>query len=143
MASNGDGMTTASGMKTVIRQLRNSVVLRDGPHSTDGQLLEAFLSRQDEAAVAVLVRRHASMVWGVCRRILRNHHDAEDAFQATFLVFVRKAASVVPRERVGNWLYGVAHQTAFKARALAGKRRAEQKQVTEMPEPAATQELRS
>jgi RNA polymerase sigma factor (sigma-70 family) len=77
------------------------------------------------------------MVWGVCRRLLANHHDAEDAFQATFLVLVRKAASIVPREMVGNWLYGVANQTALKARALAAKRRTREKQVVAMPEPAA------
>ena len=74
------------------------------------------------------------MVWGVCRRLIRNHQDSEDAFQATFLVLVRKAASIVPRQMVGNWLYGVAYQTAVKARALANRRQAREKQVMEMPE---------
>src|SRR5262245_51176791 len=96
-------------------------VLRDGAGLTDGQLLEAFLTLRDEAALAALVRRNGSMVWGVCRRALRNHHDAEDAFQATFLVLVRKADSVVPREMVANWLYGVARQTALKARETNAK----------------------
>ena len=68
--------------------------------------------------------------------LLGNYHDAEDAFQATFLVLVRKAASIVPREMVGNWLYGVAHQTALKARATAAKRKGRERQVTDMPEPA-------
>ncbi len=73
------------------------------------------------------------MVWGVCRRLL-SHHDAEDAFQATFIVLVRKASSIVPREMVGNWLYGVAHQTALQARRTAARRRAREVQVTEMPD---------
>jgi RNA polymerase sigma factor (sigma-70 family) len=77
------------------------------------------------------------MVWGVCRRLL-NHHDAEDAFQATFLVLVRKAASIYPRAKVGNWLYGVAHQTALKARATKAKRNVRERPVTDMPEPAVT-----
>jgi RNA polymerase sigma factor (sigma-70 family) len=80
------------------------------------------------------------MVWGVCRRLLRRHQDAEDAFQATFLVLVRKAASVVPREKVANWLYGVAHQTALYARATAAKRSTREKQVTDMPEPTREQQ---
>src|SRR5207247_5877772 len=75
------------------------------------------------------------MFWCVCRRILRNYHDAEDAFQATFLVFVRKAASILPRGMVANWLYGVAHQTALKARATVAKRAGREKQVATMPEP--------
>src|SRR5262245_24823039 len=105
----------------VLQHLRRAVLLRDGAGLTDGQLLEGYLSRRDEAALAALVRRHGPMVWGVCRRILHNWHDAEDAFQATFLVLVRKARSVEPREMVAHWLYGVAHQTALKARATTAK----------------------
>src|SRR5262249_51972641 len=94
-----------------------------------------YIRRRDEAAIAALVGRHGPMVWGVCRRVLRHHHDAEDAFQATFLVLVRKAASITPREMVANWLYGVAYHTALKARATAAKRRARERQVIAMPEP--------
>src|SRR5262245_33200503 len=125
----------ASQTNEVTQHLRRAALLRDGAGLTDGQLLGRFVEHRDEAAFAALVRRHGPMVWGVCRRLL-NPHDAEDAFQATFLVLVRKAASVVPRERVANWLYGVAHQTALAARRAAARRRAREKQVTQMPEPA-------
>src|SRR5262249_41626243 len=125
-----------SPMSGVIQQLRRAVLLPDGAGLTDGQLLEDYLSRRDEVALAGLVRRHGAMVWGVCCRVLRHYHDAEDAFQATFLVLVRKAGSIVPREMVANWLYGVAHQTALKARATAARRKERERQVTEMPEPA-------
>jgi len=125
-------------MSGFIQHLRR--VLRDGAGLTDGQLLEDYLSRRDEAAIAALVRRHGPMVWGVCRRVLHNHHDAEDAFQTTFLVLVRKAASIASRELLANWLYGVAHQTALKARATAAKRKGRESQVAEMPEPAPTQQ---
>src|SRR5437867_2997813 len=121
----------------LIPHLRRAMLQRDEEGWTDGQLLECFLEKRDEAAFAVLVRRQAAMVWGVCRRLLPTHHDAEDAFQATFLVLVRKAACIVPRERVANWLYGVAYQTALKARAMAAKRRLREKQVPKMPEPVA------
>ncbi len=120
----------------VIQHLRRAVLVRDGAGLTDGQLLEDYLSRRDEAALAALVRRHGPMVWGVCRRVLRDHHDAEDAFQATFLVLVRKAASIASPELLANWLYGVAHQTAMKAWATTAKRRARERQVTQMPERA-------
>src|SRR5262245_53035772 len=125
-----------SQLSEVLQHLRRSVLLREGAGRTDGQLLEDYLSRRDPAALAALVRRHGPMVWGVCRRVLRSHEDAEDAFQATFLVLVRKATSIVPREMVANWLYGVAHQTALNARVTAARRRERERQVTEMPEPA-------
>ena len=125
-----------SQVSEFIHHLRRVIVQQDGAGLTDGQLLNDYLSRRDEAALAVLVRRHAPMVWGVCRRTLCNYHDAEDAFQATFLVLVRKAASIMPREMVGNWLYGVAHQTAVKARATAARRKGRERQVARMPEPA-------
>ncbi|HEV3146038.1 MAG TPA: sigma-70 family RNA polymerase sigma factor [Gemmataceae bacterium] len=119
----------------VIEHIRRIVLLRDGAGVTDGQLLEDYVCRREDAALAGLVRRHGPMVWGVCRRVLRNHHDAEDAFQATFLVLVRKAASIVPREMVANWLYGVAQQTARKARATAAKRAEREMPMRDLPEP--------
>src|SRR5450631_3572378 len=123
-----------SPMNLVIQHLRTAFG-RDGAEMTDGELLTLCVNRRDDSALAALVRRHAQMVWGVCQRLLRSHHDAEDAFQATFLVLVRKAASVVPREAVGNWLYGVAHQTAVRLRAMAAKRGCRERQVVDMPEP--------
>src|SRR6478736_3152563 len=104
-------------MRDLLDYFRRAMLASGETELTDGQLLECFVSHHDEAAVAALVRRHAQMVWSVCWRILRDHHDAEDAFQATFLVLVRKAPSIKPREMIVNWLYGVARQTAFKARA--------------------------
>src|SRR6516165_1094201 len=129
-----------SQMSGIIQHLRRTVLLRDGAGLTDGQLLEDYISRRDEAALEALVHRHGPMVWGVCRRVLRNYHDAEDAFQATFLVFVRKAASIASRELLANWLDGVAHQTALKARATAAKRKERERQVTEMPESAVAEQ---
>src|SRR5260221_8379742 len=131
-----------SSMYSVIQHLRLTVRLQDEAGLTDAQLLEQFIEHRDEAAFAALVRRHGSMVMGVCHRVVRNHQDAEDAFQATFLVLVRKAASIASLGLLVNWLYGVAYNTALKAKASNVKRRAKEKQVTEMPDPPmAGQEL--
>ena len=121
----------------VTQHLRKMMLLREGAGLTDGQLLEDYISRRDEAALAALVRRHAPTVWGVCRRMLHNYHDAEDAFQATFLVFARKATSITSPELLANWLYGVAYQTALNVRTTVARRRARERQVAEMPEPEA------
>jgi RNA polymerase sigma factor (sigma-70 family) len=107
----------------VIRQLRKVALVGQCAQLDDAQLLERFISRRDERAFELLLQRHGSMVLGVCRRVLGNRTDAEDAFQATFVVFVRKAASIRPRSKVANWLYGVAHKTALKARAMNQRRR--------------------
>jgi RNA polymerase sigma factor (sigma-70 family) len=100
---------------------------------TDGQLLERFTTQQDETAFETLVQRHGPMVLGVCRRVLQDAHDAEDAFQATFLVLVRKAGSLGRPELLGNWLYGVAYRIAIKARANAARRCAYERQAAQMP----------
>lgn len=125
-------------MHRLMLHLRGSLLVDHRAGETDGQLLERFLTHRDQTALEVLVRRHAPMVWGVCRRVLPNAQDAEDAFQATFLVLVCRVDTVVPREHVANWLYGVANQTAKKARATRAKRKGREKQVTDMPEPAVT-----
>ena len=93
---------------------------------SDGQLLERFASRHDEAAeaaFAALVERHGPMVLGVCRRVLDNPHDAQDAFQATFLILVRKARAVRKQDSVASWLYGVASRVSAHSRASAARRR--------------------
>jgi RNA polymerase sigma factor (sigma-70 family) len=122
-------------MSIIVRHLRRAGLLQDGAGLTDGELLECFLARREEAAFEALVRRHGPMVLGVCRRVLRNAHDADDAFQATFLVLLRKALALLGRETLGNWLYGVAYRTALKARKAMAKRREKEAQVNFLPRP--------
>jgi DNA-directed RNA polymerase specialized sigma24 family protein len=128
--------TTALG--TFLDHLRRSLLSPDEPGLTDGELLEGFITRLDESAFEALLRRHGPMVLGVCRRVLRNEADQEDAFQATFLVLVRKAASIRPRGMVGNWLYGVAYSTALKARAMSTKRLAKEREAAARATPRGT-----
>ena len=96
---------------------------------TDRGLLEQFARAQDAAAFEALVQRHGSMVLGVCRRILAHEHDAEDAFQATFLILMRRAGDIENPELLSSWLYGVAYRTAIKARARAARRREHERQA--------------
>ena len=95
------------------------------PHDqlTDGQLLSRFVAERCESAFAALLQRHGSLVYGVCRNILRHEQDAEDAFQGTFLVLAHKAAAIRKQASVGSWLYGVAYRIARTARVAAARRR--------------------
>jgi RNA polymerase sigma factor (sigma-70 family) len=124
-----------SSRGSVLQHLRCTLRWHEGG-PPDAVLLRQFIEHRDEAAFATIVRRNGPMVMAVCRRLLHDQHDAEDAFQATFLILVRKAASITKRELLANWLYGVSHKTALKARAITMRRRAKEKQVAEMPEPA-------
>src|SRR4051794_4350911 len=90
--------------------------------ATDAQLLQQFHMVRDEAAFRLLVERHGPMVLAVCQRVLGNYHDAEDAFQATFLVLARRPCQA-GREQLGPWLHGIALRTAQKARVAASRRR--------------------
>src|SRR3954453_21657339 len=92
---------------------------------TEGQLIDRFASRRDESAFELLIERHGPMVLGVCRRFLRDPNDVEDAFQATFLVLVRKAGALRQKELLGNWLYGVAVRVALRARSVALRRQSQ------------------
>jgi RNA polymerase sigma factor (sigma-70 family) len=108
----------------LVRQIRHLIGVDAAAGLSDGQLLERFLAQRDEAAVETLVRRYGSLVLGACRRVLHNAHAAEDAFQATFLVLLRKAPSLDRAKPLGNWLYTVAHRLALRARANEVRRRA-------------------
>jgi RNA polymerase sigma factor (sigma-70 family) len=102
---------------------------------TDAELLNRFVSLHEHSAFASLVVRHGPLVYGVCRRALGATADADDAFQATFLVLAQKAGSVPWRGNLGPWLFGVAHRIARKARFKRDRRFAVEKQVDAMPHP--------
>jgi RNA polymerase sigma factor (sigma-70 family) len=129
--SEDNGM--ASKLNKVLEHLHQVLVPPDCA-LTDGQLLARFVASRDEAPFAALVRRHGPMVLGVCRRLLRHAQDAEDCFQATFLVLACKAARV-RREAVGSWLYAVAYRTSLEARSVNARRRTRERQVEDMPHP--------
>jgi RNA polymerase sigma factor (sigma-70 family) len=118
----------------VIRFLRRTSVSMEGGELTDRQLLARFAGGQDEAAFASLVKRHDSMVWSACRRVLGDGPDAEDAFQAAFLVLAQKAGSMSWQESVGSWLYEVAVRVAMRARRDTSRRRQRERQVPDMPQ---------
>jgi RNA polymerase sigma factor (sigma-70 family) len=98
----------------------------------DGQLLQRFADGREEAAFAALVRRHGPLVLGVCRRVLRDAHAAEDAFQATFLVLLRRARALDRRGSLAGWLHTVAYHVALRARARAARRQRQERQVAQM-----------
>jgi RNA polymerase sigma factor (sigma-70 family) len=138
----------AGQLTSVIRQIRRLLGAPTGADLNDRQLLELFAESGDQNAFTALVERHGPLVWGVCRRVLDNDADAEDAFQATFWVLARKAGSIRWHESVANWLYGVAFRTARRARTKAGLRRHHEQQAAAMiassgEPPIDWQELRS
>src|SRR5437660_686438 len=116
----------------VLSHIRRVADARTLAEASDGQLLERFACRREEAAFATLLRRHGPMVLSVSRRILHQMQDAEDVFQATFLLLARKAASIRKRESVGSWLHGVAFRLATRLRAQASRRAAHERQAGAM-----------
>jgi RNA polymerase sigma factor (sigma-70 family) len=118
-------------LRILLQHLRRGRAAPGAPEADDATLLDRFVRGRDEAAFELLVWRHGTMVYNVCRRVLRDAHAAEDAFQATFLVLVRKASSVGRREALAGWLYRVAHRVALRARSRAGPRT-----TADPPEPA-------
>ena len=105
----------AGQLNAVLRQVERLFGAGGVTGMSEGQLLERFVTRRDEVAFEALVARHGPMVLGVCRQVLRDPNDVDDAFQATFLVLVKKAGTLRDRHLLGNWLYGVAYRVAVRA----------------------------
>jgi RNA polymerase sigma factor (sigma-70 family) len=114
----------------LVRFIRSLATPPGAGRDPDAQLLEQFAASRDEYAFAALLKRHGPMVLAVCRRVLNDAHDAEDACQATFLILARKAGSVCRHASVASWLYGVAYRTALKARAAVARRRRAEREAT-------------
>lgn len=111
------------------RQLEQALSAEPFAHEADHELLERFLATRDGGAFQALVLRHGPMVYRVCRRVIPSEHDAEDAFQTTFLVLARKAGTIRKRTSLASWLHGVANRTALEARAASGRRRKHETRV--------------
>jgi len=109
-------------LSRVLQHIRHIAGARPGQETTDTALLEQFVRDRDEQAFATLVQRHGPLVLGVCRRLLTDGQDAEEAFQATFVVLARQAKSIGRGEVLASWLYRVAYNTAMNARKRAGQR---------------------
>src|SRR5262245_37492095 len=104
-------------LATRLRQVRIDQAAREMRDLADSALLDRFVTKQDEAAFAALVQRHGRMALGVCRRVLHDAQEAEDACQATFLILAQKAGSIRRRESVGSWLHGVAYRVSVRLKA--------------------------
>src|SRR5437660_10589052 len=124
-------MASAS-LTNVLQQLRTIANARACEDASDRELLTRFLDQREEAAFVALLKRHGPMVLHVCRRVQGNEHDAEDVFQATFLLLARRADSIRKLESVASWLHGVAHRLALKAKQQGARRQAREKRVADM-----------
>jgi RNA polymerase sigma factor (sigma-70 family) len=125
----------------ILRHIHQLTAAQAAGGLSDAELLGRFAARRDEGAFAALLERHGPLVLGVCRRVLRHEPDVEDAFQATFLVLARKAASIRRRESVASWLHRVARHLAVKARVRSARRQAREGQLEDVPAPASGDEL--
>jgi RNA polymerase sigma factor (sigma-70 family) len=128
----GEGEIMAGASPSLLRHVHQLVASHPLDRLTDRQLLEGFAAKRDEAAFTQLVRRHGPMVLGLCRRLLGHEQDAEDSFQAAFLILARKAGSIRQTD-VGGFLYRVAYRLAIRARAYAAKRRQRDQRGGDMP----------
>jgi RNA polymerase sigma factor (sigma-70 family) len=124
---------TSDQASLLLQHIRRLAGARGAAQPPDAQLLERFAAQRDEAAFTALVRRHGPMVLNVCRSVLRHEQDAEDAFQATFWVLARKAASIRRPEAVAGWLYEVAYHVAVQGQADAARRRDVERKAPPMP----------
>jgi RNA polymerase sigma factor (sigma-70 family) len=119
---------------TVLRHIRQLASAPESQNRTDGQLLDRFADRHEQAAFAELVQRHGRLVWGVCRHLLQHDQDAEDAFQATFLALALKAAALGKLRALAGWLHGAAFRSAMQVKRQAARRRVHEQQACLMPE---------
>jgi RNA polymerase sigma factor (sigma-70 family) len=120
-------------LSTLVLQLR-SAAQPSVDRVSDAELLARFVRNRDSAAFELLFWRHGPMIWGVCRRLLGNSPDAEDAYQAVFVILARKAASIGRGEALAGWLHRVAHRTALNARIAQRRRSAHERSATELPD---------
>src|SRR5262249_39002313 len=123
------GMATAN-VSDFLRRLTRGMVAETLADQSDRQLVERFLAGQVEAVFEAIVRRHGAMVYRVCWRVLQHHQDAEDAFQATFLVLAQRLRTVRKHASLASWLHGVAHRLALRAKAGAATRRRHEAQAS-------------
>src|SRR5258708_2531007 len=122
----------AASLNAVLRHLYRLAGTEPARDLPDAELLRRFVATREEAAFTLLVQRHGAMVLGACRRILEDLHSAEDAFQATFVVLARRAASLRLRGSLASWLYGVALRVAVSARGRSTTRRRYERQAVAM-----------
>ena len=111
-----------SPLRTVLRHVRKIAGKPSGAEDTDAELLDRFIRQHDDGAISMLIQRHGPMVRGICRRVLEQSADADDVFQATFVVLLRQAHSIRKRRSLGSWLYGVAYRIALRANTEAARR---------------------
>src|SRR5262245_42103675 len=123
---------TSAQATTVLQHIRRMAGADRDELPPDAQLLERFLLQRDEAAFSNLVRRHGAMVWSVCRGVLRHEQDAEDAFQAVFLILARNGSTIQRRSSVACWLHEVAYHVAIRAQRTAARRRVHEQKASPM-----------